>query len=203
MRSHYAENVARSAVIHGYRVSTWVRTAEMTCIEKGLPYELVPLAYGSPEHAALHPFTRMPIVEIDGLTLFESLAITGYLDESTGDPSLQPDSPRERLLMRTWMGVCSDYLYRDVVRTIPRGRAASEDERTTALTALQRAEGMMGDTPFLVGEALTLADLYLAPQIANCAEKAPELLDGLELIGAWAARIGERESFRRTEPTPR
>jgi glutathione S-transferase len=104
--------------------------------------------------------------------------------------------------MRTWMGICSDYVYRDVVRTIPRGRAASEEERTTALTALQRAERMMGDTPFLAGEALTLADLYLAPQIANCAEKAPELLDGLELIGAWAARIGERESFRRTKPTP-
>ena len=188
----------RKAAIHGYRISTWVRTAEMTCIEKRVDYELIPLAYGSPEHAAMHPFMRMPIVEVDGLTLFESLAITGYLDETGDDPSLQPDSFPERLLMRTWMSICADYLYRQVVLTVPRGRPATDEERETALTALQRAEGMMPDTRFLAGGSLTLADLYLAPQIANCREKAPELLDGLARIDAWARRMGERDSFRLT-----
>jgi glutathione S-transferase len=49
--------------IYGYPVSTWTRTAWMTCIEKGIEHELVPIAYGSDEHAALHPFMRIPIIE--------------------------------------------------------------------------------------------------------------------------------------------
>ena len=84
------------------------------------------------------------------------------------------------------------------MRTVPRGRPATAEELATASTALRRAEELVGDDRFLAGEMLTLADLYLAPQIANCAEKAPELLEDLDRIRAWAQRIGERESFRLT-----
>lgn len=47
---------------------------------------------------------------------------------------------------------------------------------------LERVDGLIGGDPFLAGEALTLADLYLAPQVSNAREKAPELLDGLDAI---------------------
>lgn len=190
--------------IHGVPVSTWTRTARMTCIEKGINYELAPIAYGSAEHAALHPFKRIPILTVGDTTIFESLAINLYLDEAFPGPSLQPDGDLDRARMRTWMGLCGDYLFRDVVRAIPRGRAPTDEELSGARTALERTGALVGDGPFLVGSSLTLADLYLAPQIANCREKAPALLDGLPALGAWAERIGERESFRGTEPeTPR
>ena len=116
--------IHRMILIHGYLISTWTRTACMTCLEKGTEYELVPVAYGSAEHFAMHPFGRMPVLE--------------------------------------------------------------------------RIEPMVGDTEFLVGETLTLADLYLAPQISNCREKAPQLLQGLFALGAWFAGIQARESFQRT-----
>jgi glutathione S-transferase len=186
--------------IYGFPVSTWTRTACMTCDEKGIDYELVPIAYGSAEHAALHPFTRIPILAVGDLTIFESLAINLYLDEAFPGPSLQPEGDLDRARMRTWMGLCGDYLFRDVVRAIPRDRLPTEEERGGARTALERAEALVGDGPFLAGPALSLADLYLAPQIANCREKAPELLEGLPALGAWAERIGERESFTATAP---
>jgi glutathione S-transferase len=190
------------ARIHGYPISTWTRTVRMTCVEKGIEYELVPVAYGSDEHGLLHPFRRMPILEVGGMTVFETLAATGYLDEAFDGPALQPADPLGRVAMRTWMGVSGDYVFRDVVRTVPRGRAASEEELATARLTLGRVEELVagGAGPFLAGPDLTLADLYLAPQIANCAEKAPELLVPLTAIGAWLARIAERESFRQTIP---
>ena len=172
----------------------------MTCIEKRIEYELVPLDRGSEEHGRLHPFRRIPILEIDGEMMPETLAITGHLDEAFAGPSLQPDGHAARARMRIWMGVCSDYLFRDVVRTLPRGRAPTDEELTTAATALAQAEGLMEGGAFLAGEELTLADLYLAPQIANCGEKAPALLDHLAAITAWAGRVGERESFKLTRP---
>jgi glutathione S-transferase len=170
----------------------------MTCIEKGIDYELVPVAYGTEEHGRIHPFRRMPILEVDGTMMPETLAITGHLDEAYPGPSLQPEDHAARARMRIWMAVCSDYLFRDVVRTIPRDRPATDEELTTAATARGRAEELMDGDAFLVGEQLTLADLYLAPQIANCGEKAPALLDGLDAITAWAGRVGERESFKLT-----
>ena len=57
---------------------------------------------------------------------------------------------------------------------------------------------MVHDGEFLVGERLTLADLYLAPQVSNCREKAPQLLEGLSASGSWFAGIESRESFRHT-----
>jgi glutathione S-transferase len=186
--------------VHGYPVSTWTRTARMTCIEKGIDYELVPVARGSAEHAALHPYLRMPILELaDGTTIFETLAICGHLDEAFPGPSLQPQGAAARARMRTWMGVCGDYLFTQVVQGIPRKRAPSDDELATARAALQAAESLLvpGDA-FLAGDEISLADLYLAPQLANCAEKAPAVLDGLDGLGAWAARMAQRESFRRT-----
>jgi glutathione S-transferase len=170
----------------------------MTCVEKGIDYDLVPVAYGGAAHGDLHPFRRMPILETDGLTIIETLAITGYLDEAFPGPRLQPSALAQRVRMRTWMAITGDYLFRDVVRAIPRDRAPTDQELETARTALVRAEQLVGPGPYLAGDALSLADLYLAPQIANCREKAPELLDGLGALDAWAERLGQRESFRLT-----
>jgi glutathione S-transferase len=172
----------------------------MTCAEKGLGYELVPVPYGSEEHGALHPFRRMPILEVGETVIFETLAVTGYVDEAFDGPALQPADPVGRAAMRTWMGVCGDYLFRQVVRGIPRDRTPSAEEHETAREALGRAESMLGDVPFLAGNELSLADLYLAPQLANCREKAPELLAERPRLTAWLATIERRPSFTSTQP---
>lgn len=200
--------------IHGYPVSTWTRTLRMTCVEKGLAYELVPVPYGSEEHGALHPFRRIPILEVGETVIFETLAATGYVDEAFDAPSLQPADVLGRAAMRTWMGVCGDYLFRQVVRGIPRDRTPSTEEIETAREALDRAESILdrarastvggkgagAESTFLVGESVSLADLYLAPQLANCREKAPDLLADHPRLAAWLTSIEQRPSFTSTEP---
>jgi glutathione S-transferase len=191
--------------IHGYPISTWTRTLRMTCVEKELAYELVPVRYGSEGHGTLHPFRRMPILEVGETIIFETLAATGYVDEAFAGPSLQPADVDQRAAMRTWMGVCGDYLFRQVVRGIPRDRTPSDEEMGAARETLGRAEsildrGSTGEGPFLVGDALCLADLYLAPQLANCREKAPDLLAEMPRLTRWLATIETRPSFTSTEP---
>jgi glutathione S-transferase len=174
----------------------------MTCVEKGVAYELVPVAYGSDDHAALHPFRRMPVLEHDGAVISEGLAIMGYLDEAFDGPALQPGDVASRALMRTWMSRCGDYVFRDVVRTIPRGRPATDDERATARAVLETIDSLVGPGTFLAGDSLTLADLYLAPQISNAREKAPEVLESLDALTRWMEGMEGRESFRRTAYDP-
>ena len=188
--------------IYGVPVSTWTRTVRMVCIEKGIAHELVPVARRSDEHRRLHPFARYPVAEIGETVIFESLAIVSHLDEALSGPALQPAGAAERRRMRTWMSVCGDYVFRDVVLAIPRNRVPSEAELATARDVLERAEALMEGDAFLAGEALSLADLYLAPQLANCAEKAPQLLADLPRLAAWTERMSGRESFMRTVPRP-
>jgi glutathione S-transferase len=126
----------------------------------------------------------------------------GYLDEAFDGPALQPGDLASRTLMRTWMSRCGDYVFRDVVRTIPRGRAATDDERSTARAVLETIDSLVGPGPFLAGDSLTLADLYLAPQISNAREKAPEVLESLDALTRWMEGMEGRESFRRTAYDP-
>jgi glutathione S-transferase len=100
--------------------------------------------------------------------------------------------------MREWLSRCADYVFRDVVRTIPRNRSPTDEELATARAVLERIDGLVGSAPFLVGAHLTLADLYLSPQVSNAREKAPELLASLDALERWFARMAERESFQLT-----
>jgi glutathione S-transferase len=184
--------------IHGFLLSTWVRTACMTCLEKGVDYELIPLNRGSAEHAAMHPFTRMPVLEHDGRSVIEALAVVGYIDEAFDGPALQPDDLDGRTRMREWLSLGADYVYREVVRTVPRDRTPTEQELQTARAVLERVDARLDGQPFILADRITLADLYLAPQVSNAREKAPELLASLNAIDRWAAVMAERESFKRT-----
>ncbi len=190
--------MTRRPVIHGHLISTWTRTVAMTCVEKGIDYEIRTVRYGGADHHAMQPFGRIPILETGGRRIYEALAICGHLDESFPGPTLQPDDPDARTRMRMWMSICADYLFRGVVRTIPRDRPATAEERSSARSLLERADALIGKDPYLAGGQITLADLYLAPQLANCCEKAPQLLDGLNAINTWSQRIEARESFART-----
>ena len=187
--------------LRGYPVSTFTRTAVMACIEKGVPYELVPIAYGSPEHAALHPFTRMPVLEHGDVVVFETLAIANYIDEAFEGLPLWPADLPSQTRMLEWLSLCADYVYRDVVRTLPRDRPPTGEELGAARRALELVDAMVS-TPFLAGASLSLADLYLAPQISNALEKAPEAVSGCEAIEAWFAGIAARESFVLTAYDP-
>jgi len=174
----------------------------MTCVEKGVAYELAPIAYGSAEHTAMHPFGRIPILEHSTKIITEGLAITSYLDEAFDGPALVPADLDRRTGMREWLSRCADYAFRDVVRNVPRKRTPSEEELATARAALERLNALVGSSRFLVGAEVTLADLYLAPQVSNAREKAPELLSSLDALNRWFAGMADRESFKVTYYDP-
>ena len=174
----------------------------MTCIEKGIDYELVPVDRASADYAALHPFTRMPVLEHSGSVVIEGLAITGFLDEAFDGPPLQPIEAGARARMREWMSICADYVFRDVVRTVPRDRPATNEELGIARGVLERVAARMPPGPFLVADVLTLADLYLAPQVSNAREKAPALLASLDHLNPWFDGMTRRESFRLSSYDP-
>jgi glutathione S-transferase len=72
--------------------------------EAGLPYRLRQIDFpdqSTPEHRARQPFGQVPVLEDDGLTLFESGAIVLHL--GTKSPALLPEDPVERARATAWL----------------------------------------------------------------------------------------------------
>src|SRR5262245_31161312 len=59
---------------------------------------------------ALNPFGQVPVLDDEGLVLYESAAILEYLEDRYRRPSLLPASLRDRALARQWMQCSGDYL---------------------------------------------------------------------------------------------
>ena len=58
----------------------------------------------------------------------------------------------------------------------------------------------LAKSPFLLGDSLTLADLYLAPMVAFAEGQAQfgALTDGLDGLLRWREAVWTRDSFRQT-----
>ncbi len=87
--------------LFGAEYSVYVRIVRLALAEKGTDYELVPVdifASDGPRQDYLerHPFGRIPAFEYEGFRLYETGAITRYVDDVFDGRRLQPLDPRER-----------------------------------------------------------------------------------------------------------
>lgn len=86
-------------IVHGVAPSTYTRTVRLACEEKGVSHRLEPVEFGSDRLRSLHPFSKIPILEHGKVRVFETLAITRYVDEAFKGPALQPADARGRAVM--------------------------------------------------------------------------------------------------------
>lgn len=184
--------------IFGFAGSTYVRTARAICVEKGLAHELVALEFRAESHRARHPFLKMPAIDHQGHRLFETLAIGTYLDSLKARPALQPSSAIERATMMQWISVANDYLYRDLVGAlledvVPEGAAAA------VARDLDILDERLARSTYLVGDAISLADLFVAPMVAFAESKGPQFGPGQRsALRRWLTNMASRESFTAT-----
>src|SRR6266436_4165572 len=155
--------------------SPFGRAVLMTLEEKGASYRLLPVVPGtfrSPEHLARHPFGRVPVLEHDGFSLYESQAILRYLDRVLPTPALTPGDSRAAARMDQVMNVNDWYLFQGVANVIgfqrvvgPRLMGLKPDEAAidaampqahAVFTELAR---LLGEQPYFAGDAVSLADL--------------------------------------------
>lgn len=207
-------------VLFGADYSVYVRIARLALIEKGVDHDIVPVdvfsADGLPEgYAARHPFGRIPSLDHGGFRVFETSAITRYVDEAFDGPTLQPDDAEGRAVMNQIIGVIDSYAYKAMVwdiyveRVSRAGSGETPDEGRiatalpVAMTCLETFETFKSSGQWLTSETISLADLHLAPVFAYFLQ-APEgrtMLGGFPALAAWWTAISERASFKATAPS--
>lgn len=189
-----------SVTVYGASYSVYVRIVRIALHEKGVPY--VP-----PEHLARHPFGRIPAFEHDGFALYETSAITRYVDEAFSGPPLQPRALRERARMNQIVAMLDNYAYLPMVwdvyvqRMEASGNEAIDEARIAgglekARLFLGALSNLMGAENWLCGPEPSLADFHAAPMFGLFA-KTPEgaaLIREFPSIQAWWERSKVRPS---------
>lgn len=200
-------------VLFGIPLSSYVRTARMTCIEKDVPHTLDPLAIGSDAVAARHPWRRVPAMQHGDLRLYETSAIVRYIDEIGSGPSLMPATPVLRAVMEQWISAINSYIYNSFIRNYAlnylqaklRGTAIDMAAVRAGVPHLERDVAQLdsgyASSRWLAGDTLSLADLFVAPivhVIGLCPEGKAALANARHLSRA-AGELLHRESFVRVD----
>jgi glutathione S-transferase len=166
--------------VYGTPLSTYLRTVRLLLEEAGTTYELkgIDIFNGenkSAEYLAKNPFGKVPTLEVDGEVLYETPAITEYLNTVIADNKFSPSDPMLMARMRQIMAIIDSYLYPSAIGTIviqrlivpSQGGKIDEDKVKDAVapaqTAAQAIESLTVGTPYLLGSQASIADFYLIP----------------------------------------
>ncbi|MEM6827993.1 MAG: glutathione S-transferase family protein [Pseudomonadota bacterium] len=203
--------MAADVRIFGTVISTYTRIVQIVCEEAGLAHETIATAAQSPQNR--HPFSKVPVVEVDGLELIESVAIAQYLDNAHNGSALQPADPATRAIMDKWIAVANNYLFPLfehglVMPWIMHRVAGFELDRERidrSLPNISRALGfleaeMAKDGAWTAAKDFTLADVFLFP-ILRGLQLTPQGQVGLaqcDHLSAWMAVTENRPSILAT-----
>ncbi len=184
---------------------------------KGLSYEQVAVdlrreQHLTAEYRAVNPQQLVPALEVDGLVMTQSPAIIEWLDERYVDPPLLPPDASGRALVRALAAIIGCDIHpvnnRRILEAL-RHRFGADDSVINdwcgtwiaagfdAFEALAAAHGRPGQ--FAFGQQLTLADVYLVPQIESARRFKLDLTRWPRLLDIDAA-CGRLDGFRRAAP---
>ena len=200
--------------IYGNPMSTCTRKVLMTCAETETPHEfvLVDFAKGEhrgPAHLARQPFGQVPALEDDGFAMYESRAMARYINDKAGG-KLVPSDLKQRAAMDQWISVetsnftphAMKFIFEHVFKR-PQGAEALEGAAKSLETALGAMDKRLAESPYLAGDAITLADIGYMPYVdyaMNTPAKA--IFEKFPNVMAWWKRVSERPTWRKaTSPS--
>ncbi len=172
-----------SAVLYDYFRSSASYRVRIALNLKGIAYEqrAISLVQGeqqAPSYRALNPQGFVPMLEIDGHRLVQSLSIIVYLDQKYRDPPLMPADPAEAAHVRSLaLAVACDIHPLNNLRVLKylRGPLGVSEEAKDEWYRHWVAEGLSAleemarprAGAFLFGDSPTIADICLVPQLYN------------------------------------
>jgi|SRR5215210_6808319 len=176
----------------------------MVLHEKGVGFETyeVDLSNKSEEFLRASPTGKVPVIVVDGDSIYESNVVNQYLDEVTDGPRLMPEDPKRRAHARIWMAFAdTDFFPVVFVASVGRERGFSEDRISEAWEKLRAALGKLEERlesrDYLAGE-FSLADVAHAGnfvRVRELEERGELSLEEYPNVAAWVERIEDRGSY--------
>ena len=174
------------------------------CEEMGLPYAMKPVGFPpDSEYRSLNPFGTVPFLQDGDASMAESIAMLFYVAQKYGPTDLLPgDSRHASVLQFTLFGEAA--LSSPMTPLLAeRFGAPNEAKRNWSVVGIESRlkrniallGDQLGDREFLVGGALSLADISVVTAlriwIHGLAQEIPPALQ------RYCAQIGERPAYKR------
>ncbi len=200
--------------LHGYWRSGAAYRTRIALNLKGLGYDQTPVdlragSQKSEAYRALNPQGLVPALEVDGAVITQSLAIFEWLEEAHPTPPLLPADLLDRARVRAMVGlVACDIHPLGNLRVLNslRHDLGADEAAVSAWIARWIGEGfaaletMVGDQGWCFGDAPTLADCCLIPQI-YAAERFGVDLTPFPTISAIGKRAADHHAFAAAHPS--
>ena len=145
----------------------------------------------------ISPHGKVPVLDVDGQPLYESNAISEFLDE-TVKPRLHPADPIQRARNRAWTDFLPDFAkglsgiyYTKSKEEVAEGVKAAPARVSKLEAAIARERG--NDGPYFNGKELCMVDAGYAPFFQRFAIAESKLktglLDAFPLVKAWSKAL--------------
>ncbi|KAG1468429.1 hypothetical protein G6F56_003833 [Rhizopus delemar] len=168
--------------IIGALFSTYTRTMRMALIRLNVPFQLEQANPHSKLAYKYNPFGRVPSLLHNNNQIFETMAITNYID-ATFSSDLTPQDLDTKIKMSQIISILSDYVFHHIIFNVCKRRDTYEQQgkneeeiavllknhlkkATDIIRALDNLIPFDG-TKFLCGDQLTWADYFFYPTLAD------------------------------------
>ena len=203
--------------LHNYFRSSSSFRVRIAMELKGLSYDYIPVHIAKGEHKQspyvdLAADTLVPLLEVDGEKLSQSMAIIEYLDETHPTPALLPADALGRARVRALAQsiACEIHPLNNlrVLKYLVKELKVSEDAKTTwyrhwvrdGLESFERQLVQLPAATYCYGDTPTLADCCLVPQIFN-GKRFDVNFDGLPRTMAAFDACMKLEAFQQAQPS--
>jgi glutathione S-transferase len=180
-----------------------------TLEELGLPHEQIDagMQFGivnTDEYRAINPNSRVPTIEEDGFTLFESNTIVRYLCAKYSMGALYPVDLRARADTERWMDWATAQVqpvmtpvFWNLIRTPAEKRNDTAVAENTAATnrVMEVLDWALTRRPYLGGDSLTIGDIAAGVWVHRW-YALPIKRQDLPRVRAYYERLQERSAYR-------
>jgi glutathione S-transferase len=198
--------------LYGHPYSNAARRVQMLCEECGIPYtyQMVDLTKGEqykPEYLAMNPNGKVPVIDDDGVVVWESQAIMRYLADKHKAHAWYPSEPRARIHVEQWLDwnqtrlgtECGKIMYHTFFAGDQSKPEVIEDAKKWLAKILPVMDGVLAKKKYLCGDQPTLADLAATTNIAYL-EMCKVDLGPYPAVSRWYGSMKARPSFTKTVP---
>jgi glutathione S-transferase len=182
----------------------------VTLHETNTPFEMVTIDFATGEHKkqphlGRQPFGKIPAIDDDGFEMYESRAISHYINDSRKG-QLAPTDVRDRARMHQWASVETSYFSGQSMKPIfhhvfkrPQDDAAMATAARELDLVLDVADTHLAKSPYFAGEQFSLADIFYLPYVEYLMlTPIKDAIAKRASFSSWWSRCSERASWRKT-----
>lgn len=198
--------------LHGFAYSNYHNIVKHALMHKGIPFTEHVVYPNTPELLAVNPTGKAPAMTTEqGTHLSETNVLLDYLEDAYPQVPLYPADAETRARARQLMKVSELYLDLPARRLLPvvlmkaqPSDAVKQEVRLTLDRGTRSLNALASFSPYVLGEELSLADIYLRYALAIPKMVGPDLLgwdvrEEVDGLADWARLMADSDISRKID----